>query len=51
MGLGSVFGKTLRDSRWPMLAVFAILGVMIVAGGEVMSTTYGSLEARTDWRP
>lgn len=47
-GLGSVFGKTLRDSRGAMLAVLALVGVMIVAGGEVMSTTYGSLATRAE---
>lgn len=47
-GLGSVSGKTLRDSRGAMLAVLALVGVMIVAGGEVMSTTYGSLATRAE---
>lgn len=47
-GLGSIFGKTLRDSRGAMLVVLGLLGLMIVAGGEVMATTYGSAAARAD---
>jgi ABC-2 type transport system permease protein len=47
-GLGSVFGKTLRDSRWSALTVLALLGVMVLAGGWVMSETYGSAAARRD---
>jgi len=47
-GLGSVFGKTLRDSRVGVLAISALLGVMTVAGGMTMSTTYGTPEARLE---
>jgi ABC-2 type transport system permease protein len=47
-GLGSVFGKTLRDSRWAILVVAAVLGVMIVAGGGTMATTYGTLGTRAE---
>lgn len=47
-GLGSVFGKTLRDSRLPVLVVAALLGVMTVAGGITMSSTYGTPEARLE---
>ncbi len=46
MGLGSVFAKAVRDARVAMLAVFALLGIMIVAGGQVMASAYGSPEAR-----
>jgi ABC-2 type transport system permease protein len=48
VGLGSVFGKTLRDSRAAILVVTGLLGVMIVAGGNVMATTYGSQETRQE---
>ena len=48
VGLGSIFGKTLRDSRVAMLVVVSLLGVMILAGGEVMSTTYGAPETRLE---
>lgn len=51
MGLGSVFAKAVRDARVAMLAVFALLGIMIVAGGQVMASTYGSPEARAGSRP
>lgn len=47
-GLGSVFGKTLRDSRWSILIVTAVLGIMIVAGGGTMATTYGTLATRAE---
>ena len=47
-GLGSVFGKTLRDARVGILVIGALLGVMTVAGGMTMSTTYGTPEARLE---
>jgi ABC-2 type transport system permease protein len=47
-GLGSVFGKTLRDARIGILVVGALLGVMTLAGGMTMSTTYGTPEARLE---
>ena len=47
-GLGSVFGKTLRDSRLGMLVVTSLLGVMSIAGGLTMASTYGTLEARRE---
>lgn len=47
-GLGSVFGKTLRDSRWSILVVTGVLGAMIVAGGATMATTYGTPGTRAE---
>lgn len=47
-GLGSVFGKTLRDSRTAIVLVTGLLGVMILAGGGVMANTYGTVEARAE---
>ncbi len=47
-GLGSVFGKTLRDTRFAVLAVGGLLVVMVVAGGITMSSTYGTPEARLE---
>ena len=47
-GLGSVFGKTLRDSRFGVLVVAGLLGVIVVAGGATMATTYGTPETRTE---
>ena len=48
LGLGSVFGKTLRDSRAAILIVTALLGLMILAGGGVMANTYGTSGARAE---
>ncbi len=47
-GLGSVFGKTLRDARLGILVIAALLGVMTLAGGITMSSTYGTPEARLE---
>jgi len=47
-GLGSVFGKTLRDARVGALVVSALLCVMTVAGGITMSTTYDTPAARLE---
>ena len=47
-GLGSVFGKSLRDARLGVLVVAALLGVMTLAGGVTMSSTYGTAEARLE---
>ena len=47
-GLGSIFGKTLRDSRWSILIVAAVFGVIIVAGGGTMASTYGTPETRAE---
>src|SRR5512140_858391 len=49
-GLGSVFGKTVRDARIGALVIGAILGVMTLAGGITMSSTYGTAEARLELR-
>lgn len=48
LGLGSVFGKTLRDSRAAVVIVTVLLGVMVLAGGGVMANTYGTAEARAE---
>jgi ABC-2 type transport system permease protein len=47
-GLGSVFGKTVRDSRVPLLVVAGLLGVLVAAGGVVMADTYGTAAARAE---
>jgi ABC-2 type transport system permease protein len=47
-GLGSVFGKSLRDNRVAMVLVAAILGLMTVVGGYTMTTTYGTPETRLE---
>jgi ABC-2 type transport system permease protein len=48
LGLGGVFGKTLRDARLGILVIGALLGVMTLAGGWTMATTYGTTEARLE---
>ncbi len=47
-GLGSIFGKSLRDARLGIVVVVALLGVMTLAGGMTMSSTYGTAEARRE---
>ncbi len=47
-GLGSVFGKTLRDSRLAMLVVGGLIGIMVFAGGGTMASTYATREARVE---
>jgi ABC-2 type transport system permease protein len=47
-GFGSVFGKTLRDSRLGALTIAALLSVIVLAGGATMATTYGTLETRNE---
>ena len=47
-GLGSVFGKTLRDSRRAALLVGVLLGLLIVAGGGGAAAEYGTLDARRE---
>ena len=45
-GLGSVFGKTVRDSRLGLFTIAILLGGIILAGGATMANTYGTLETR-----
>jgi len=47
-GFGSVFGKTLRDSRLGVLVVGGVLGLIVLVGGGEMASTYGTLEARQE---
>ena len=47
-GLGSVFGKTVRDSRLAALLVGGLLIVLVVGGGIAMSSTYGTPETRRE---
>ena len=47
-GLGSVFGKTLRDARLGIVLIAGLLGVMTMAGGMTMSSTYGTVESRLE---
>ena len=45
-GFGSVFGKTVRDSRLGLFTIAALLGGIILAGGATMASTYGTLATR-----
>src|SRR5512141_1121465 len=47
-GLGSVFGKTVRDSRLGLFTIAVLLGGIILAGGATMANTYGTLETRRE---
>ncbi|MBI3748892.1 MAG: ABC transporter permease subunit, partial [Chloroflexi bacterium] len=47
-GLGSVFGKTVRDSRLGLFTIAILLGGIILAGGATMANTYGTLETRRE---
>jgi ABC-2 type transport system permease protein len=47
-GLGSVFGKTLRDSRWGILGAAGFAGLTLLAGGGAMASAYGAEAARTE---
>jgi len=47
-GLGSVFGKTVRDSRLGLFTIAALLGGIILAGGATMASTYATLETRQE---
>jgi len=46
MGLGTIFGKTLRDSRRGMLIVFGFLGVIWLTIGSATASTFGTVETR-----
>lgn len=47
-GFGSVFGKTLRDSRRAMLAVGGVLGIMLIVVSRAVTTEFGTAEAREE---
>ena len=47
-GLGSVFGKTLRDSTRGMVAISAVLVFIVVAGAISMGSAYGTPATRLE---
>jgi len=47
-GFGSVFGKTVRDSRLGVVTIAVVLGGIILGGGATMANTYGTLETRQE---
>ncbi len=47
-GLGSIFGKTLRDSRRAVLIVGGFLSLLILVSGAFVSSTWGTPETRAE---
>jgi ABC-2 type transport system permease protein len=47
-GLGSVFGKTLRDSRRAILIVGGFLSILVLVSGAFVSSTWGTPETRAE---
>jgi ABC-2 type transport system permease protein len=47
-GLGSVFGKTLRDSRRAILIVSGFLTLLILISGGFVASTWGTPETRAE---
>lgn len=47
-GLGSIFGKTLRDSRRAILIVGGFLSLLILISGAFVSSTWGTPETRAE---
>jgi ABC-2 type transport system permease protein len=47
-GLGSVFGKTLRDSRRAMLITAGFFSMLWVITGAAVTATFGTFEARME---
>jgi ABC-2 type transport system permease protein len=47
-GLGSIFGKTLRDSRRAIIIVSGFLAVLILVSGAFVSSTWGTPETRAE---
>jgi ABC-2 type transport system permease protein len=45
-GLGSVFGKSLRDARWAIVGVGLVVGVLIVGTASQIGDQFGTIEAR-----
>lgn len=50
LGLGSVFGKTLRDSRRAAIIVGVAIGLLLVAVGAGIVSQFGTREARQEIR-
>lgn len=47
-GLGSVFGKTLRDSRRATIVVGAVLALILVGVGKAIVTEFDTVESRQE---
>jgi ABC-2 type transport system permease protein len=47
-GFGSVFGKTIRDSRRATILVGAVLGLMLIAVSKAIVTQFATVESRQE---
>ena len=47
-GLGSIYGKTLRDSRLAFIIMTGLMGGLMLVIGEAWATAYGTIEARRE---
>lgn len=47
-GLGSIFGKTLRDSRRPTILVGALLGILLIGVSKAIVTEFATPQARQE---
>ncbi len=50
LGLGSVFGKTIRDSRRAMLAVGGIVGVLMIVYAATVTSEFDTPQSRQELR-
>ena len=47
-GLGSIYGKTIRDSRLAFLIMSGLIAGFMFAIGEAFGTAYSTVEARVE---
>jgi ABC-2 type transport system permease protein len=47
-GLGSIFGKTIRDSRRAMLAVGLVLGILLIGVSKAIVSKFATPESRVE---
>ncbi len=49
-GPGSIFGKTIRDSRRATIIVAGLTGVIVIAAAQVLTADYNTAQARQELR-
>src|SRR5512143_2603130 len=47
-GFGSIYGKTIRDSRLAFIIAAGVLGAMMLAAGAAMTDTFPTAAARAE---
>ena len=47
-GLGSIFGKTIRDSRRATIIVGAVLGILLIGVGKAIVTEFATVQSRQE---